>query len=128
MRRKRAWLATMAMLLAASGVALARTGTATINGLVLGPDDKPVPHAAVTYQSAAGLAPHAVHTDAHGRFSLKKLPEDSYNLRASANGIFSEWEKNFALRKGQTREITLRLIYAREMPKIPPKKKPKKSS
>lgn len=126
MRRKQAWIAVI--VLAASSTALARTGTATINGVVIGPDDKPAPHAAVTYQSAAGMAPHAVHADAHGRFSLKKLPADSYDLRASANGVFSEWEKNFTLRKGQTREITLRLIYAREMPKSQPKTKPKKHS
>jgi hypothetical protein len=96
---------------------------ASLSGVVLGPDDKPAPHAAVTYQSAAGNAPHAVHADAHGRFSIPGLHADNYEIRASAKGIFSEWEKNVNVRPGQQKTITLRLIYAREMPQ-PVKKKP----
>lgn len=92
-------------------------GNSTLSGVVLGPDDRPVPRASITYQSSGGHAPHAVHTDAHGRFTLTKLRADNYDLRASANGVFSEWEKNVTVGKGQTRSITLRLIYARSMPK-----------
>lgn len=94
-----------------------RRGTSTLKGVVLGPDDKPVPRAAVSYQSSSGSAPHAVHTDAHGRFTITKLQADNYDVRASGRGVFSEWEKNVTLRHGQTREITLRLIYARQVPK-----------
>lgn len=88
-----------------------------ISGLVLGPDDKPAPHAAITYQSSSGSAPHAVHADAHGRFTIAKLSTDNYDIRASANGIFSEWQKNFQVTSGRTSDITLHLIYAKEMPK-----------
>jgi len=88
-----------------------------ISGVVLGPDDKPAPHAAITYQSSGGNAPHAVHADAHGRFTITKLHTDNYDLRASANGVFSEWQKNFPVQSGKTHEITLHLIYAKEMPK-----------
>ncbi|HWZ99799.1 MAG TPA: carboxypeptidase-like regulatory domain-containing protein [Candidatus Dormibacteraeota bacterium] len=91
--------------------------TGVISGTVLGPDDKPAPHAAITYQSSSGTAPHAVHADAHGRFVITKLNSDIYDLRASANGIFSEWQKNFQVQSGHTSEIILRLIYAKEMPK-----------
>jgi hypothetical protein len=42
---------------------------------------------------------------------------DSYDVRASSNGVFSEWEKNIPLRKGQTKDLALHLIYAKEMPK-----------
>jgi hypothetical protein len=94
-----------------------RRGTSTLLGLVLGPDDRPVSHASVTYQSSSGSSPHAVYTDSHGRFTIHKLPADNYDLRAVARGVFSEWEKNVTLHKGQTREITLRLIYAKTMPK-----------
>jgi hypothetical protein len=38
-------------------------------------------------------------------------------IRASANGIFSEWEKNVYIRSGETKTITLHLIYAKQMPK-----------
>jgi hypothetical protein len=92
-------------------------GTSVLTGVVIGPNDKPVAHAAVSYQSSGGNAAHAVHSDAHGRFTITKLPADNYDLRASANGIFSEWEKNVTIRTGQTRSVTLRLIYAKQMPK-----------
>src|SRR5262249_40948641 len=92
-------------------------GSSTLAGVVLGPNDKPVARAVITYQSSAGSAPHVVRTDARGRFAIPKLAADNYDLRASANGIFSEWEKNLTLRSGETRSITLRLIYAKQMPK-----------
>ena len=101
-----------------------RKGTSTLAGLVLGPDDKPVPHAAVSYQSSGGNAPHAVHTDGHGRFRITKLVADNYDVRASGRGVFSEWEKNVTLHRGQTREITLRLVYAKKIPKSYVGKKP----
>lgn len=88
-----------------------------ISGIVLGPDDKPAPHAAITYQSSAGDSPHAVHSDSQGRFTITKLRTDNYDLRASANGVFSEWQKNFPVQSGRTSDITLRLIYAKSMPK-----------
>jgi hypothetical protein len=92
-------------------------GSSTLSGVVLGPNDKPVARAVITYQSSAGSAPHVVRTDAHGRFSVSKLPADNYDLRASANGIFSEWKKNVSIRSGETHTVTLHLIYARQMPK-----------
>ncbi len=102
-----------------------RKGTATLTGVVLGPDDKPVPHAAVTYQSSGGNAPHAVHADSQGRFTIAKLTADNYDMRASGKGVFSEWEKNITVHSGQTKNMTLRLIYAREIPKAYVKSKPK---
>lgn len=101
-----------------------RKGTATLTGLVLGPDDRPVPHAAVTYQSSGGNAPHAVHADAHGHFTITKLRADNYDMRASGKGVFSEWQKNITVRSGQTKNLTLRLIYAKEVPKAYVKSKP----
>jgi Carboxypeptidase regulatory-like domain len=92
-------------------------GTSVLTGVVIGPNDKPVAHAAVSYQSSNGSAPHAVHTDSRGRFTISKLPADNYDVRASANGIFSDWEKNVTIHSGQTRSITLHLIYAKQMPK-----------
>jgi hypothetical protein len=114
-------------LLAARGVQAApqSKGSATLSGVVVGPDDKPVAHASVSYQSSGGNAPHAVYTDAKGRFTITKLRSDNYDLRASSKGIFSEWEKNIMLRKGHTQYITLQLIYAREMPKSYKTSKPK---
>jgi hypothetical protein len=115
------------VLAAAGGVSAApqRKGSSTLSGVVLGPDDKPVAHASVSYQSSSGSAPHAVHTDAHGRFTISKLRADIYDLRASGKGVFSPWEKNIALRSGETRNLTLHLVYAREIPKAYVKSSPK---
>ena len=114
-------------LVAAGGAAAAprhHKGTITLTGVVLGPDDKPVPHAAVTYQSSGGNAPHAVRADAQGRFTITNLKADNYDLRASGKGVFSEWEKNVSVRRGQTKNLILHLIYAKEVPKAYVKTKP----
>jgi hypothetical protein len=92
-------------------------GAGTLTGVVIGPDDKPVAHAVITYQSSGGNAPHAVHADAKGRFTISKLRSDDYEVRASGRGVFSEWEKNVLVKSGKTKEVTLRLIYAKEIPK-----------
>ena len=120
-------VALLALTGAASGVLAApqNKGSATLSGVVLGPDDKPVSHASVSYQSSGGNAPHAVYTDSRGRFTISKLKADNYDVRASSKGVFSEWEKNITLRKGRTEYITLQLIYAREMPKSSKTAKPK---
>ncbi len=112
-------------LVAAQDLTAQRKGSGVLNGVVLGPDDKPVSHASVTYQSSAGIAPHAVHTDSQGHFTIAKLRTDNYDLRASGKGVFSEWEKNVTVRSGQTKSVTLRLIYAKEIPKAYTKSKPK---
>lgn len=101
------------------------SGSATLSGVVIGPDDKPVSHASVSYQSSGGNAPHAVYTDSRGRFTITKLKSDNYDVRASSKGVFSEWQKNVFVRKGRTKDVTLQLIYAREMPKAYKTRKPK---
>jgi len=77
-------------LAAAQNLAAQRKGAGVLSGVVLGPDDKPVPHASVTYQSSAGIAPHAVRADSQGHFTISKLRSDNYDLRASGEGVFSE--------------------------------------
>jgi len=127
---KRALLFLTAFLLAlvtACGILAAQQskGTSTLSGVVIGPNDKPVPHASVSYQSSDGSAPHAVYADAHGRFTISQLKADSYDIRASGRGVFSDWQRNIPLRKGQTRSVELRLVYAKEMPQPVSSTKPK---
>ena len=117
--------AMLVALMCAQNLAAQHKGAGVLSGVVLGPDDKPVPHASVTYQSSAGIAPHAVHADSQGHFTITKLRTDNYDLRASGKGVYSEWEKNVAVRSGQTKSITLRLIYAKEIPKAYAKSKAK---
>lgn len=85
-----------------------KTGTA-IKGMVLDANGKPVVAAAVTCQSSAGIRPRVVHTDAKGHFVVTGLKQDSYDLRATSRGAYSDWEKNIPLRSGQTKQVTLRL-------------------
>jgi Carboxypeptidase regulatory-like domain len=82
----------------------------SLKGAVIGADGKPVAAAAVTCQSSAGVRPRVVHTDTKGHYVITGLKQDSYDLRATANGSYSDWEKNIPLRKGQTKEVTLRLL------------------
>jgi hypothetical protein len=86
-----------------------KKGRATLTGIVLGENGKPVAHAAVSCQSSAGISPKVVYTDAHGRFTITGLREDNYDLRATAKGVYSDWEKNIPVKKGQTKEISITL-------------------
>jgi uncharacterized membrane protein len=92
--------------------AMPQHGTSTLDGIVLSADGKPVANASVTYQSGGGVAPHAVHTDAKGKFSVTKLRADIYDVRASAQGVYSDWQRNVSLRPGQTKTVTLRLTHS----------------
>jgi hypothetical protein len=127
MRRALAVLAILFLVLMAVrrvSAAPQSRNSSTLTGVVLGPDDRPVPRASVTYQSSSGNAPHAVHTDSQGRFSISKLEADNYDVRATGRGVFSEWEKNISVKPGRTTTLTLRLIYAKEIPKAYIKTKP----
>jgi hypothetical protein len=106
----------LAALVAQRVAAVPQGGSGILSGAVIGPDDKPVPHAVITYQSGGGTSPHVVHADARGHFSIAKLRSDVYGLRASGKGVFSDWE-NVAVRSGKTKAVTLRLIYAKKIPK-----------
>ena len=85
----------------------------SLSGVVVGMDDKPVPHASVNYQSSAGYNPHATRTDSTGHFHIARLRADNYELRATAKGVFSEWKHNVAVGGGRNTNVTLRLIYSR---------------
>jgi Carboxypeptidase regulatory-like domain len=87
-----------------------KKNSTALAGIVLGTDGKPVAHAAVSCQSSGGISPRAVRTDANGKFMITGLKQDSYDLRASANGATSNWEKNISVRRGQTKQVTLRLM------------------
>jgi len=119
MQRTFSCLSILLFTLAAGAVSAApqHKGSSTLNGVVLGPDDKPVAHASVSYQSSGGSAPHVVRTDSTGHFAISKLKADDYDLRASGKGVFSEWEKNVPLRAGETKNLTLHLVYAKQIPK-----------
>lgn len=80
-----------------------------LTGVVLDESGKPAVNAIVTYQSGGGDTPHAVHTDARGHFTIARLARDNYDLRASAHGKSSSWQKNVMVRAGEEKAVTLRL-------------------
>jgi hypothetical protein len=86
-----------------------KSGT-TLTGTVLGIDGKPIANAAVSCESSGGLSPRATHTDSKGRFMITGLKQDSYDLKASANGANSNWHRNIPVRRGQTKDVTLHLL------------------
>jgi hypothetical protein len=107
-------LFSVILLFAAQGLGAQNSVTpssTTIKGTVLGADGKTVAAAAVTCQSSAGVRPRVVHTDRKGHYVFTDLKQDSYDLRATASGAYSDWEKNIPVRKGQTKEVTLRLLH-----------------
>jgi Carboxypeptidase regulatory-like domain len=99
-----------------------KKNTTSLTGTVIGVNGKPVAHAAVSCESSGGIAPHAVHTDARGRFIITGLKQDNYDLRAFAQGANSEWQRNIPLKRGQTKEVTLRLVISTEPPRTMPVK------
>ena len=102
-----------------------KSSATTLSGVVLGADGKPVAAAGVTCETSSGMKPRAVHTDAKGKFVITGLKQDSYDLRASANGAYSDWERNIPLKLGQTKEVTLHLLNGNTAlsGKLPVKKK-----
>jgi Carboxypeptidase regulatory-like domain len=86
-----------------------KTG-ATITGTVLDSEGKPVANASVTCETSSGSKPRAVHTDARGRFFITGLKQENYDLRATRNGAYSDWERNIPLGKSQTKNVTLQLL------------------
>jgi protocatechuate 3,4-dioxygenase beta subunit len=81
----------------------------TLEGTVLDGKGKPVPDASVTIQTSDGLHPHATHTDSSGHFQFTRWETGQYDLRAYANGSFSEWDKRIMIRANKTTKITLRM-------------------
>ncbi|HXR32306.1 MAG TPA: carboxypeptidase-like regulatory domain-containing protein, partial [Verrucomicrobiae bacterium] len=61
-------------------------------------------------QSSGGSSPRVIYTDANGRFTITGLRQDDYDLRASANGFYSDWERNIVARIGQPREVIMKLV------------------
>jgi Carboxypeptidase regulatory-like domain len=90
-------------------LAAQRVPIGTLEGTVLAANGKPVADASVTIQTSDGLQPHATHTDASGHFEFDRWETGQYDVRAYANGEFSEWDKHVVIRSKKTTQITLRM-------------------
>ena len=81
----------------------------TLSGTVLDAKGKPVADASVTIQTSDGLHPHATHTDSSGHFEFARWATGQYDVRAYANGDFSDWTKRVMIKSNKTTQVTLRM-------------------
>jgi Carboxypeptidase regulatory-like domain len=100
------------MLWTAAGPAQAQTrqtARGTIQGEVVDANGAPVPRAEIVWQTADGRSPHALRSDAHGRFRIAKVHPGLYELRAAVKGTSSDWEHNLLVRAGRDTDVLLQL-------------------
>ncbi len=90
---------------------VAKQKPGTLSGEVVDAKGAPVAGAQILWQKADGETPHVLHSDSQGHFEAGTLRSGSYDLRASAGGISSEWEHNVLVRPGTDSNVTLRLTY-----------------
>ncbi len=86
-----------------------KTG-AKITGTILDANGRTVANATVSCQTSSGMKPRVVHSDTKGAFFITGLKQESYDLRASRNGAYSDWERNIPIGKSQTKNVTLQLL------------------
>jgi hypothetical protein len=91
-----------------------------LSGTVLGPTGKAVSAARVFLQVSDGSHPHTTKTDARGHFRFSELRQGNYDVRAQAEGQWSDWEHNVLVRSGRETRVTLRLLL-----KQPPAESPR---
>jgi len=109
MRKRAIFLCLCLLVLGLSATLEAHVTIGTMAGTVLDAHGQPVAGATVTMQTSWGDRPNATHTDAQGHFAFTRHRTGQYDLRAYANGTFSEWTKRVWIREGRTTEVTLRL-------------------
>jgi Carboxypeptidase regulatory-like domain len=80
-----------------------------LEGTVVNAKDAPVADAQILWQPADGGRPHVLHSDANGHFRIAKLRPGLYELRASAEGVSSEWSHNVVVRAHGQTSISLKL-------------------
>jgi hypothetical protein len=81
----------------------------TLAGSVLDAHGEPVANAAVTIQTSDATMPYGAHTDAEGHFQIKRIETGQYDLRASHEGLISEWTKRVMVHANKTTTVVLRL-------------------
>ena len=97
------------LVLTASFAAQAHVPIGILAGTVLDSHGSPVAGAAVTIQTSDGTQPYAAHTDSTGHFQIARIETGQYDLRASHNGLTSDWTKRIMVRPNKTTSVTLRL-------------------
>lgn len=92
-----------------SWASAADQGMGTLAGTVIGPGGRPVAGARVTSQEASGSHPSMTITNAQGRFFFPELGRGYYDVRAYADGEWSEWKHNIEVKTGKQTDVILRI-------------------
>jgi len=108
--RKMRFLAILGWAFVLALAASAAPPKGALDGLVLNSKGAPVKAARVFWQTAEGTSPHALRSNAEGRFRLFPVPDGYYDLRAESGGAWSEWAHNVMVRNGAEAKVTLRLV------------------
>jgi hypothetical protein len=87
-----------------------------ISGVVLAPDGSPQAHARVYLQPGNGRPPRTVLTDETGHFSFGKTVSGIYDVRAQANGLWSELVHNVSVKKNDEVSLKLQIVAKAEKP------------
>ncbi len=117
-----------------AGAAPTPRPSGSLTGIVLRAGGKGVAGARVILQVADGSHPHTTQSDAKGHFRFPTLRQGNYDLRAQAQGQWSEWEHNVLVRSGRETRVTLRLPLKQRLadpPRVPgakPTKAPPRAS
>jgi hypothetical protein len=80
-----------------------------VSGVVLAPDGSPQAHARVYLQPGNGRPPRTVLTDADGHFSFGNTVSGMYDMRAQANGLWSELVHNVSVKKNDEVKVKLQI-------------------
>ena len=80
-----------------------------ISGIVLAPDGSPQAHARVYLQPGNGRPPRTVLTDDAGHFTFGNTVSGIYDVRAQANGLWSELVHNVSVKKNDEVKVKLQI-------------------
>ena len=92
-------LLAVMMVCLASAADVGAQSPGVISGTVLAPDGSPQAHARVYLQPGNGRPPRTVLTDAAGHFTFGDTISGIYDVRAQANGLWSELVHNVSVKK-----------------------------
>ncbi len=115
---RRAFVALVLLMLLTAGNSLAQEKQTSISGVVQSADGNPQANARVYLQPSDGRAPHTTLTDAEGRYHFTKLRPGLYDLKAQANGKWTELQRNINVHANE--EVTVNLKF--QPPAAPPAK------
>jgi hypothetical protein len=115
---RRALFAFVVLGLLFAGDSLAQEKQTSISGIVQSADGKPIVKARVYLQPSDGRAPHTVVTDDSGHYSFAKLRPGLYDLKAQANGAWTDLVRNVNVHTKE--EVTVNLRFTAQAAPLKP--------